>query len=632
MKFIQDFDKIFAYFLILIFFCGGLLCLLIKRNEFAIIAFFFLLAPLIFLHTLNNPINLFNIPHFRNKKILYITNILFFFIFSISLLLLRQELYSRPPSFILVIALMSLLTIVEIFLMGKKIYIYIILLKSIIIGLLLRFSLFFQYPSVTSDAIYHQRFISLILQFFKTPDFGIYQWTPLMHIMSAQIDQICLLSIKSSISIIIFIVIIGNLFVYLIMRKFFGNEIALCGLLIVEFGAANIWFSTLYVGGMSYGIPLILMIVFILFSSLKQYQKSLLLILPLIGLILTHVFTTVLLIIIPGIIFCSEFLKEKFIKVKNNDITILSSYLLALIVISVLFYWLYSTLFIQNIIVPYAGDVELSNIMELKITGAAAGTSGSLQLWNLASVITLLFFSFIGILMCISNIIKKFNKNIFIFIAISSTLIIFIGISLVGQLESSFYYRWIVFIEIFSSSFCVIGMLITAHQITSKKNFLGFFSIVLIFCIINISNPFINFQNVTPWTQKRPVGMLTTSELKATEFTENIYNNNVYLDILIFRTLLFDAPTPYPVQRKNGGYNIIMDPIISGSQQDFSGFALIRESILDNGIMVRWPTFNVTKEKDGEIKMTNTQFLRISERQGYNVIFESGSSRIIYNA
>ena len=179
-------------------------------------------------------------------------NIIFFTIFSITLLIWYTQLYCRPLSYFILISLLAGIIAIEILYFREGDSVWSILFKILLLSANIRAGIFYNFPSIMgADAFWHAKMAQLITYTGFMPPFeisGKYFYYPIFHIFVSITQTVCQIDIKDALFCSIGLVsIISTIFIYYIAKKVAGPQIGLLAALlanvtdlIIVRGVANI--------------------------------------------------------------------------------------------------------------------------------------------------------------------------------------------------------------------------------------------------------------------------------------------------------------------------------------------------------------------------------------------------------
>jgi hypothetical protein len=299
------------------------------------------------------------------KQTYLVFNIIFFILFSCNILALisRPELYIRPLWYFISIALMASILAVEIlFLPQKKLSIYFILLKILVIALNLQWSQQLIFPTIIGiDTWGHEIFTMEIVKLGYIPEGYAYSKLPAFHLIISTFSLITNSDYKiSTILSINFLSIISLLFIFLIGKYLFNPKIGLLSALV--FGISD-WFIHFGVWTIpnTMGYILICILIYASLNMKKNISFTSITLLMSLMLILTHTMSTFIMFIIL-LLFWSG---VKFSEILYHDKTKLQAFELSYVIVfmvMMLSYWMYVSGYIWYIAdtITYALQMDYS--------------------------------------------------------------------------------------------------------------------------------------------------------------------------------------------------------------------------------------------------------------------------------
>ena len=345
-------------------FCGivfGIILLIIslfKNPTYAIMGSIILFSSFFYIYFVKNNEKSFSVDlklEKNQKKIKLLFNILFFSIFTLSIIsyYLRPDLYSRPITyFILIFVLIMLLSSEILFTSYTKKYSYILLLKIITIPLSLVITQSFLFPSVIGiDPWYHQYITETIFNGGIVPIGGetySYMNLPVMHLIIGTNSLFTQFNYKVATVISISLVQIITLlvFLFIIAEKVTNHRIALLSTLIYAFCKPFILFSYITIPFTLSVIWIVMIVYLLLFKEHRNYIINILVIILMFLLILTHSIGSILAFIVLITIFIItkiiQLLKmEKPIFKHKSKISLISYSIPLFFLILMLSWWMY---------------------------------------------------------------------------------------------------------------------------------------------------------------------------------------------------------------------------------------------------------------------------------------------------
>ncbi len=277
-----------------------------------------------------------------------ILNILFFLLLSASVLLLylRPELYVRPVSYFIVIALMVATLALEILLLPhSQGWTYLILFKVMVVGLSLEWSQLLLFPGVVGvDPWVHQRFTVALLESGHVPGYSSYAKMPFMHLTMGATSLVTGLNYKmaSMLSLGLLQVVSSTLFVFLLGRFLYSDRAGLVSALFLSVGNEQVHFG-IWLIPMTAGALWLLPVIYLLFKTKREKPATafLLALLLMLSINLTHSIAAVamallFLIFLAGFAVHQRMSGEKL----NFPVTLTITILFG---IGMLSYWMYAS-------------------------------------------------------------------------------------------------------------------------------------------------------------------------------------------------------------------------------------------------------------------------------------------------
>jgi len=558
-------------------------------------------------------------------------NLIFIMIFIISTISLTRV-YSRSTWFLIAVSLMSLLIFIETLVIDNKIkYIHnFVLLKIILIGILIRGSLYYQYPSPTADAFYHMEFIDKILDTGYVPTkFGLYSSFPMLHIFVTIISEITSIGLKSSFFYISAIESIGLVFVYLIVDRLYNNRaISLLSVLILEISTINIYFSYFYLGGGTFTFIFFLLALYLvlLLNSKNGHLYRFLFVLVILTIVLSHTQTPFVLLIVLITFYITSLIFNLVSKYHFPAVSYTTIMYTALVMLS---YWIYASKFFESYILLEFLNFGLKGLPSI----SHIATGNTLEvIWTLSPIYVLEFFGLIGFLYVLRNIRDMDNKikkdRVVIILGVLVCLSIITGIAYVSQLTSLAYIRWLYYVEVFVSSFVAIGVL-RFSSVSGKMNIFIASVLFIVVSSIFIMSPYANNNDdVVPWVNEYTRDSFTSSELSAIYFTEQIRmhtSSQIFVDTLTYRAMTSFAPPPhyqpeYPYR--------VAGSIITGEMKNFEGFLLLRTEAIDNLVVVS--TYKDDHKSISKVRMNFAWYTELRREINSSLIYDNPQSIVLF--
>lgn len=540
-----------------------------------------------------------------NSRLRMILNIFFFSVLSYSVLsiYLRPELYTRPLSYFVSIALMVTILALEILLLpSKKGWTYFTLLKVMLIGLSVEWSLLLLFPGILGvDPWFHQNFTLELLESGHIPEYSGYSKLPFMHLTVGATSLITGLNFKMAtmFSISLLQMVSDVLFIFLLGRLMYNDRVGLASALFLSIANMHAHFG-IWTIPMTAGGTLILPIIYLLFKTRQEKPITAfsLVLLLMAALNLTHAIATscmaiLLFVFWAGFEVHKRIRGEKFILPVTPILAILFS-------VMMLGWWMHATwphfvtfvsLFQWGFSKEFWGTpsvTEAIKYMSLNVPPSEwiFGTSGML-----------LFFTF-SLIGCFYMVGKRFgNKHSFAIAIGGVTLLALPFLSQVAGLRI-LEERWLYFTQIVLAIPLGVAIVLLSCAVLNNKLVKMLFMISFSFLIsfLMIMSPQVNMDNrtFTPNTALRFA--FTESEQQAAGTISNMWDGDIGTDIryglLIPRRLDIDESL------YRGDFSNCQDALI-----------IIREEI------VKYP-FGIRR---GFIKLHYDPYQALEEQGFYNV-------------
>lgn len=522
------------------------------------------------------------------SRILKLLDIAFWAMFIISLILISQQVYVRPLSFIIIVSIMAAILGVQIF-TGKKI-IY-CLLKILVIGILLRASVWYQFPGpVGRDPIIELDYIRRLVDAGHIGDFmGGYTYYPLAHVLVASTHFITGLPLKDSFFVLGVIEVISLVFLFLLVKELFNEKIGLLSALIMAVCNWHILWG-FWMKGMTLAVAWLPFLLFLLLTRRRGNRLFVFSVLSIIIVflsVITHTVSSVAIIAIVGLFWCA-YLISKILPGRENveqPITLVISLLSLIILIG---YWLYvpnQIPFVGNLLV---GSFNVANTTELAAIPYIEYRSSLVLTLQKLPVLILVFGAILGSLSILN--IRKFDRKalpqIWFMLVSAGMVILTFLFYFIPQLASFFAERWFVYMSILVSVPAAVGLLSILGRGKWLNLAISFSSIFLLAGIMTTSYE-ANITQVVPWWQHTRDAFLK-SEMAAVEKVSEMASlapgqtprgdTDIYTDYLYLILLLKEFHVP-------------QDKIIDASQMliekstEYNGILLLRSAVTDTVLM-----------------------------------------------
>jgi hypothetical protein len=174
-----------------------------------------------------------------SPRILSVLNIVFWSLLSVALLIWYFNLYYRPTSYFIIISILSAIIALEIFSSNDSRRFWPIFVKIVILSLVIRGGIYFNYPSIMGyDAYFHTKIADIIMLTGSVPPFEIsdkYVYAPIVHTLIASMGLVCQIPVKCAVFLSIGVgSVISTLFLYIIGKNIAGPQIGLLAALLAN--------------------------------------------------------------------------------------------------------------------------------------------------------------------------------------------------------------------------------------------------------------------------------------------------------------------------------------------------------------------------------------------------------------
>lgn len=484
-------------------------------------------------------------------------HVLVFVLFTVSIFIVNQQVYVRPLGFLIVTAVIAGISAVIICSSDRDRIDYLALAEIFGLGLLLRASAFYQFPSLfAGDPNLHAYWIEQLAALGHVSDFMAgYQSFPLMHIFGAMIMDITGMVVKDTLFIIGIADVISLIFIFLIIRHYFNAHIGMLAVLLLM---VSTWHITYDISNIpqTFGMALLNILIYLLFckkgeSIKKDILYRALAIMILIAIVLTHTIDSFATLVILISIWLTVQLLN-YIRDPGDTDSPLPDIPFSLILFLFIFemcYWMYSAGFFM-----FLGDSIrwAFRVAELSppITTLAEGfqTTGLRWLPTYLNIFLALF----GSLFLLKN-----RRNTVYFTMYGWGVILFVFLSTFLNWYTFLPGRWFDYIEVV----LVVPLVIAFACLSAlfRNRALAMSMIVFIFSILMVTNYNANVTNLIPLTPY-PTQSLKTSELDAAGTLQSVMPDRVRLYTDVYYGVAFPKGTLDIYQITMG--NIKLDGIL----------------------------------------------------------------------
>jgi len=467
-------------------------------------------------------------------------NIVFVCFAGAGVVVQSSTVYSRPVLFLVLASVLVALIGIEIAITADTRHVPSVLSKIIIVGILIRASAYFEFPSAISfDPYYHLGFIQYILDHGYIPASAApyasleYPSMPIMHLLVTALSLTTGLGLYISYFFVSIVECIGVVFIFLIGRAVLNARSGLlAALLLVIANQFLLW--GIHITPLTLGIVLTLVVVAALFlvprNDIASFAALLLVLFA--GILLTHEGTAaytviVLVVVVASFWFTSKMSRGVTDRGEIQGVKVLSLHLRSLALLVMLFvaalisYWTFigGSALSRAIAVLRGGVTPMSALSSQGASSAGALAaltptvpSSSIPLWTDLPVLLLIFFAAFGFLWLVSKERKKALTTAWLgasaFILVITAGIYFLG-SVVSQPE-----RWIVYLQVFMVMPAAAGILALGSLWNTRKGLAVIFSAVLVLGFVGVTHTNAKVASELPWDQ-RPRIALVQSEVAA---------------------------------------------------------------------------------------------------------------------
>jgi len=518
------------------------------------------LASLVYILTKNRK-KISNIPIKSSTKIIF--EIIFFFLFSISLWVLYIN-DGRPPLYFVLIALCTGFLALSILSIKTKIDTVLQIVKIFMISFNLKYSLFISFVGTGIDYWVHLADNNNLVQYgFIELLSGKEQFFPLMHIQVAINQVVTNTPIKDATNLAIIIpLVISSICVFLIARKIFDVKIALIALLIV-----NITDYHTYWGSApqttSFGICLFYFLIFVILQAAASTRNgmpwNITLLTLMLVLILTHAVSSFIFLITLVGLFVGSYVYKIFFDYRA---TLLTPILIVLLYgVMLLQYWFIA---IYNEISGKPFFNVIVSTLDYYLTEHAAFLSRPESVTeyimilppfieraaNTFGLVLLMFLAVVGCLYWLSD--KNRNRFSFSMLACTVLLLFITFVFPLFGIRNIIPTRWFAFMYLFLSIMAACGVFFLLTRIPTHRLGTVIFALIIICLTFFMSTSTISNLDSPLWLKESTISTsYSHQELQGTE-TLIKYSDSVFSDSRYERSIIRDYyrfhTTPVPSQ------------------------------------------------------------------------------------
>jgi hypothetical protein len=532
-----------------------------------------------------------------NHRERLLLNIIFFTLFSITLLIWYTHLYFRPLSYFILISLLAGIIAIEILYFKKGDPAWSTLLKILLLSANIRAGIFYNFPSLMGyDAFWHAKTAEIITNTGFVPPFeisGKYFYYPVAHIFISITQIVNQIDIKDAIFCSIGLVsIISTIFIYLIGKKLAGPQIGLLATLLANVTNSIIVRGITNITPGSLVLCYFMLILYLIFrEDIKHKVINLALIIFITFLmIITHQLSTfVVFITLTSISFGKIAYNYVY---KHEEGVDISTYYILLFAIALQSYWMHTYMspgrtFFDAVVGPFisvlqSGGEYGSNVL---IVGTEYHRSLLDTLLLHSSYLIIPFFAIGGVLLWLS---LRDNKKFSIVTAVIILYSFVYGIPLLGM-RNLLTSRWVPFLSVFLVIVASAYIFTIIELIKSNRNkIFAIFTIAVIFSFFMITTPGINKDNPIFAKDTTFRNQFKDSEVSTAKTISNVYTGRIKIDSLMstcFSEIRASSVPRIESELLFEGFGA--DYIASSTQEENVTMIMLRKCTLNEPITVK---------------------------------------------
>lgn len=576
-----------------------------------------------------------------HKTLVSLLNSIFLLCFSISIYILHQSLYIRPPIYFILVAIAYLSIFIEIFYINKEgAACYLNIMKTILLSLSFRAGRYFSFPTIPgTDTQFHLGLANLISEMGYVPSYEMMQtkyiYTPLWHVLVSSTG--ILLDVDSSkllfFSIVLPFTIIISLFAFLIVKKIANIQTGLIALLFVNVADMFLVRGLTNINPSSLVQCLFFLILFCLIQEKNKTIFSVFILLSLFSMTLTHQLSTFCVLIIFFSLLASKwvynFLLDQFasgdkeVKKLPLDIRIATlTYFLVLLI----YHWStigegYGNTFFDGMMIRLKSSIlrmfsEYTDISCSYVTTFSTFDIWSNLLYNLGYSI-LVGLAVVGLLLWLNRKYISLTRFSYVIVAISLFAVIYPG-TYIGLDLMFIPHRFISFLE----GFLVIFAAYSVHTMYNRpyRQPMGRILVCLVVAALiffMVTTPYINRNDAIYCSERVHRSAHTDSEIASAVWAVNHSDNEIIYNDPLF--LMHRIRTVAPIDLLNK--SIINYP--QGTNDESKrGLVIVRTYFEEmEGTVFISGTFGKMHAYD------SSQFLT-TVTKNYNLVFSTGDTRV----
>jgi len=471
-------------------------------------------------------------------RILSILDIIFWSLLSIALLIWYSNLYYRPVAYFIIIPILSAIIALEIFSSHDSHRFWPILLKIVVLSLVIRGGIYFNYPSIMGyDAYFHTKLANIIMLTGSVPPLEIsdqYVYAPIVHTLIASVGVLCQIPVKYAVFLSMGIgSVLSTIFLYIIGKYIAGSQIGLLAVLLANLTNDLIVRGITNITAGSLVICYLLVMLYLIFADIDRpnTQDSLLIFLSLL-LVITHQLTTFAVFFIMVALISSQTIISHIRNIPFQR----RRYIVYLMLfgIAIISYWMSMELsagsaFFDWVLKPFIDTLNTGGKYgsDLLIVGRVYEQPLLDRLILQLSYLILPFFAIGGLLLWISS---ESRERFTVAVVAGAMFVMVYGIPLLG-IQNLLTNRWMPLLSIFLSLLAAAFIWRSINLIPLKMvKVCSVLLIVFIFAFLMITTPGINKDNPLVSKDATARNQFTQSEIQAAKTIGSAFDGNTYVD------------------------------------------------------------------------------------------------------
>ncbi len=473
-----------------------------------------------------------------SPRILSVLNIVFWSLLSVALLIWYFNLYYRPTSYFIIISILSAIIALEIFSSDDSRDFWPIFVKIVILSLVIRGGIYFNYPSIMGyDAYFHTKIADIIMLTGSVPPFEIsdkYAYAPIVHILIANVGVLCQIPVKCTVFLSIGVgSVISTLFLYIIGKNIAGPQIGLLAALLANITNDLIVRGITNITADSLVVCYLLAMLYLTFADTVHIniRDSLLIFFSLL-LVITHQLSTFVVFLILLTLISSQAIISYIHGVhfqKSRSIIYLMLFGIAIVAHWISIEFPGGSTFFDFVLGPFIDVIRAGGEYgsDLLIVGHAYERPLFDLLILQSSYLILPFFAIGGLLLWMS---PENRKRFSIAVVAAALFVLVYGIPLLG-IRNLLTSRWMPLLCIFLAILAAAFIWRSVHLMSSRTGKIcSVFLVVFVFAFLMITTPGINKDNPLVSKDTTIRNQFTYSEIQAAETIESVFDGDTYVD------------------------------------------------------------------------------------------------------